>query len=423
MAAAPPLVPQRSFYKRPLPPTCTAFASPEGKALFAKAFAEGHMESYFVLAPQMVTQNEPAFCALGTLVQILNGLGVDPQRRWKSGWRWYDQDMLDCCRPLSDVAAVGLTLSEFTCLARCNQLQAVVHSPLLDAAGGPAEREAGLARFRDDLRTTSRGKGVIALSYSRATLGQTGDGHFSPIGGYCEEDDMVLILDVARFKYPSYWVPTSLAYDSMLPLDKATGQPRGYVVLDVAGAESGSLEAPLSQTTVTLNKSTWASLNGSLSRLLLRSAKDSPTAADLVNTLLSHLAVSLPTSPIAGRSTASASLPSLLDALSTTRLAASTAFASSPDPSAVLLNLAFLLALVSPRSPLAALVPPSAAPDLGALAADALERVPGLAHEVDNAARQLGALGECCRSEEDNGAACGCAGPGQARASEGGAAA
>ena len=50
MAAAPPLVPQRSFYKRPLPPSCTAFASPEGKQLFAKALAAGTMESYFTLA-------------------------------------------------------------------------------------------------------------------------------------------------------------------------------------------------------------------------------------------------------------------------------------------------------------------------------------------------------------------------------------
>ncbi|TNY20379.1 glutathione gamma-glutamylcysteinyltransferase [Rhodotorula diobovata] len=413
MASAAPLVPQRTFFKRPLPTSCTAFASPEGKALFAKALAEGNLESYFTLAPQMVTQNEPAFCALGTLVQILNALGVDPQRRWKSGWRWYDQDMLDCCRPLSDVAAVGLTMSEFACLSLCNGLRAVVHTPLLDPAGRAARRDEGLAQFREDLRTTSRGKGVIALSYSRKTLGQTGDGHFSPIGGWCEEEDMVLVLDVARFKYPSYWIPVSLAYDAMLPIDKATGQPRGYVVLDVAGNEPGSLDAPLSQTTVTLNKSTWASLNGSLSRLLLQSAKDTPTAAELINTLLSHLALTLPTSPIAGRASAAESLPLLLDSLSTTRLASTTPFASSPDPSAVLLNLTFLLALLSPRSALTALVPPLAAEELSALADEALARVEGLREEVDNAARQLGALGECCRSEEDNGAACGCARPGK----------
>ena len=29
---------------------------------------------------------------------------------------------------------------------------------------------------------------------------QTGDGHFSPIGGYDPENDLLLIMDVARFK-------------------------------------------------------------------------------------------------------------------------------------------------------------------------------------------------------------------------------
>jgi hypothetical protein len=31
-------------------------------------------------------------------------------------------------------------------------------------------------------------------------LGQTGTGHFSPIGGFHESKDLVLIMDVARFK-------------------------------------------------------------------------------------------------------------------------------------------------------------------------------------------------------------------------------
>lgn len=110
--------------------------------------------------------------------------------------------MLDCCRPLNDIAQVGLTLSEFACLARCNGLRAQVVSPLVDWS--PQERAKGLERFRNDLRAVSRGDGTMALSYSRKTLGQTGDGHFSPIGALCEEKDMVLILDVARFKYAVY---------------------------------------------------------------------------------------------------------------------------------------------------------------------------------------------------------------------------
>lgn len=41
---------------------------------------------------------------------------------------------------------------------------------------------------------------VAIVSYSRRTLNQTGTGHFSPIGGYHESKDLVLIMDVARFK-------------------------------------------------------------------------------------------------------------------------------------------------------------------------------------------------------------------------------
>jgi len=43
-------------------------------------------------------------------------------------------------------------------------------------------------------------KELLIVSYSRKVLGQTGDGHFSPIGGYHKSRDLVLIMDVARFK-------------------------------------------------------------------------------------------------------------------------------------------------------------------------------------------------------------------------------
>lgn len=43
----------------------------------------------------------------------------------------------------------------------------------------------------------------------RAKLGQSGSGHFSPIGAFDRDTDMVLIMDVARFKYPPHWVSSS----------------------------------------------------------------------------------------------------------------------------------------------------------------------------------------------------------------------
>ena len=41
------------------------------------------------------------------------------------------------------------------------------------------------------------------LSFSGSSAG---DGHFSPLGGYHEARDLVLILDTARFKYAPHWV-------------------------------------------------------------------------------------------------------------------------------------------------------------------------------------------------------------------------
>lgn len=62
-------------------------------------------------------------------------------------------------------------------------------------------------------------------------MGQTGSGHFSPIGEFHAARDLVLILDVARFKYPPHWVPTDLLFNAMQPVDPASGKPRGWMTL------------------------------------------------------------------------------------------------------------------------------------------------------------------------------------------------
>ena len=53
-----------SFYRRPLPDSLIAFASPQGRQLFREALAAGGMEGWFALAEQFHTQADPAFCGL-----------------------------------------------------------------------------------------------------------------------------------------------------------------------------------------------------------------------------------------------------------------------------------------------------------------------------------------------------------------------
>ena len=66
---------------------------------------------------------------------------------------------------------------------------------------------------------------------SRKTFEQTGEGHFTPIGGFHEESDKVLLFDTARFKYPPHWVDVSLLYKAASTLDLDQNRMRGIITL------------------------------------------------------------------------------------------------------------------------------------------------------------------------------------------------
>eukprot|EP00434_Breviolum_minutum_P031697 symbB.v1.2.028032.t1/scaffold2926.1/size67079/5 len=179
----------------------------------------GTMESFFFLAEQFRTQDEPTFCGLTTLAMVLNSLRIDPMRTWKGAWRWYNEQNLACCFGPERVRAEGLSFDMFSSLARCN--------------GAEDEKAAFITDFRAAVKAVSqsRERECLVVCYTREVLGQTGAGHFSPIGGYHEETDSVLIMDVARFKYPPHWVPLMHLADAMLKMDPITGKPRGFLHL------------------------------------------------------------------------------------------------------------------------------------------------------------------------------------------------
>ncbi|KAH8850267.1 Glutathione gamma-glutamylcysteinyltransferase 3 [Schistosoma japonicum] len=213
----------QQFYRRPLPRHCIPFSSPEGKRIFREALLSGHMETYFCLASQFCTQEEPSYCGLASLVMVLNALGIDPGRVWKSPWRWYHESMLTCCLP-QDVLTKGITLDDFVRIARCYGLDVDLHRISSDTS---------LSHFRDIVMkmTSGSSKGYLVVCYSRSALGQTGTGHFAPVGGYHPERELVFLFDTARFKYPPHWVSLTKLWISMNQVDSDTQLPRGFVVL------------------------------------------------------------------------------------------------------------------------------------------------------------------------------------------------
>jgi len=251
--------PKYSFHRRILPVSLTQFSSPEGREIFRVSLSSRNAEAYFPLAEQFLSQSDPAFCGITSLVMVLNAMGVDPNVRWKGGWRWYgSEDMIfaSCCVDEEKVKREGISMEEFRSLGRCQGLSIELKRayPLEDdyfeagtgmeivADDGPEDQFYTVDDFRADIVTMVQNPpmfevdednpqsmgGFMVVSFDRSSLGQTGEGHFSPIAAYHEETDQCLVLDVARFKYAPYWVPVADLYRATKPKDKVTDKSRGW---------------------------------------------------------------------------------------------------------------------------------------------------------------------------------------------------
>ena len=209
-------------HRLPLPPPAVGFSTTLGKQYLRAALWGNEAECYFRLAEAFTTQSETTFCGLATLVMVLNALEVDPGRKWKQNWRWYDESMLACCVDLEQIKKDGIIWRHWCHLAQEHGLSVkptLVVNSTIDA-------------FRQVVRTvTACDDRVLVLNYNRAVVGQAGDGHYSPVGAYLADEDMILIFDVARFKHPPHWLPLSLLWSAMLKKDPVTGFARGFAVL------------------------------------------------------------------------------------------------------------------------------------------------------------------------------------------------
>jgi len=146
--------------------------------------------------------------------------------------------MLNCCVDLDDVKRTGITLPAFHCLAVCQGLGSTVgyadessEREFRDAVVDACVERDGDVGDEDGDDDDDRLDQLLVVSYNRQGVGQTGTGHFSPVGAYDPESDQVLVMDTARFKYGLHWVPLNLLFKSMLDIDPDTNRSRGYVVL------------------------------------------------------------------------------------------------------------------------------------------------------------------------------------------------
>jgi hypothetical protein len=122
----------------------------------------------------------------------------------------------------------GLTLEQLARIIRAHGLEVrIVHAAQSDL-------ESFRALARDAL---SESLVFLIVNYDRTALGQAGSGHISPIGAYDAETDRLLVLDVAGYKYPYTWVPTSKLWSAMNTTDSDSGKTRGYILVSAGDAQ------------------------------------------------------------------------------------------------------------------------------------------------------------------------------------------
>lgn len=199
---------------------------PRGQTLLLQSVDRA---DYGPLAEQFLTQANLAYCGVASMVMVLNSLAVPaPAAAGYGSYRFWTQENVfeaaDTRAVLSPevVSRQGMTLRELGALLASLGVQArAIHGDRLS-----------LAQFRLLVRSNlSQSGDRLLVNYHRKAMGQAGGGHISPLAAYHAMTDRVLILDVARYRYPSVWVPLADLWQAIRTTDSSTGLSRGVVVV------------------------------------------------------------------------------------------------------------------------------------------------------------------------------------------------
>lgn len=199
--------------------------SEAGKSIRTRMPADA---DYWHLAPNFATQETQSYCAVATAVTVLNAMPIEkPVDPTYAPYAYFTQRNFfnpSVTRIISPqtVLAMGMTREEM-------RQTLALHGVETESIAGDKLDEQ---RLRALLRETLRDDGQFVLAnYFRGTLGQVGGGHWSVLAAYDEKSDRVLILDVARYKYPPAWVQLRALREAIATLDTTSNQSRGLVVV------------------------------------------------------------------------------------------------------------------------------------------------------------------------------------------------
>jgi len=194
--------------------------------------------AYWALAPFYVGQFTETACSLASSAMLVNAGRANQVRR--AGTKLVTQQaLLDAVGSepwrgqVAHDGGRGVGLLELRDLLAASFAASEVAAADIEAVSLTQHSAEALARFRADLRAceATPGRFVVANYYMAAVIGRGDYGHFSPIGAYDATRDRVLILDVYRVEFEPYWVPAERLFEGMATINRADGEPRGYLAI------------------------------------------------------------------------------------------------------------------------------------------------------------------------------------------------
>ena len=196
--------------------------------------------AFFSSFQHLETQQSQTYCSIATSVTILNALSsgkapIDPI--YNPYAYWTQASFFSACTEAvlrkSDLERMGSTLDQLQLMLKC-------YSQLVYDVKPVYSDQTNVDKFRADLINGlgSVSNGFFAINFHRSELGESGGGHWSPLMSYNEDVDMVLLSDVARYKYPPMWVKVEDLFNSMLTIDDTSNLYRGYIYLSPISAKT-----------------------------------------------------------------------------------------------------------------------------------------------------------------------------------------
>ena len=200
--------------------------TPQGEQRLVGAKLRQH---FFAVQPYVETQQNLAFCGPASIVAVMNSLGLQrPGVSQLYPYSFFTQDNIFNADTQKVKSYVMVSLRGMTLAAIAG---------FFNALGLRATPHYAESLTADSLRALLKGAFAnpdarVVANFDRKVIGQAGAGHQSPLAAYDEVSDSVLMLDVAKFKYPPAWIAVRDLLEAMRSVDADSGKSRGFVVIE-----------------------------------------------------------------------------------------------------------------------------------------------------------------------------------------------